>query len=1323
MSGRKFARKKISSINQTSVPNPLQPRRLKIPPHLTQSDTQQQEKRSIPEQLEKASKFGYNGLDLPVDVSTTSPPSVQNQLVTGELDNTLQPQPVPETEVASSPENNPEQQALSTPDSGASQAQEQAISVEELSEQQELDSQKTDDTIQQQDIPDAEPEVMAKPETETAQPQEEKSPLQAQLDKASHFNHNFLEIPVNAAGKSSPLVQRMPTLDRLDHQDELQTVERANPVLNGLHLLKAQTGVQTKKTTPDGITEPEESPETLEDAETENGTVTNQNGKRAAGENKPVTRVVKTNTDSEAGEKSADPKNEGKDQTVNPDVASANIQTANQEAQQAVEAVTQKEPAQTKPTVTEQGTETKKDNTPAGTATAKGSDQEGKAEGKGSAPEKTPTGKGTVEPEAVAKVTTQTEKVAQKQAEATTAVTQTQTQMAAAASTSQQLANTGLAFAAPEIKPTFVTTEEGISALAPKKILGSAGNGKVIYQTDNPQESLAAAEQGISVQPVPDAQVAQSTEKQRLQAEAAIAQFMASGSERIATISSLGQTIAPRIQASRGQAIASVDTAISQNQAAITNAITQARTQVQSQGQAAKNQVTGQHQATVAAIKSSTTAARDRLQSSYQASLNQLTQIESGMAGKIAQPFTQAANDFRAAGMKVGQEAIQVGENYKSQFQGESPPEPSNFVTEFLESFDRDTYVQNWRQAKIKAAGDVAENYRAGLVQNANEKAGELSTSQSEVVKGMREVVTTTRNDLQVKYTAALQELTQSEQSALQMATETLNGQLQGIDQNLTSTLGSLDQMQATQLAQLNSLGQQQKLGINANAEQVTAALQEGVNQATTSLQGAFQQFADQAQGMETPNLQVVKSVIAEAQGQLDGMMASTQTSLETGISNSEQGIVQQAQGMLGSINTVGQQAATSSAAVSEEFNTSIAQEVQSATQAFTQLQTGHTTAVNGSAEKTVGEFKNFTTGVQQKLDGVIQNLTGKLTESVTQLENGLRGSLKGSDQNPSIQKAIEDKAKEAADQVQPAWKSVVKVLIDIVITVAVTVAIAALAASGVGLVAAIGLAALIGAGGALLKQGANDLIDGKMSSWQTYATQAGFGAVGGVLQLVGIRGADKAAGLLTNTIAKTGAKFGLESAGEMGADITQRLAAGEQFSLAMVGVSFGTSLLGNAGGEAISSGFGKLGTKLGIDQIDNVALKTGGEFVTDTIGETATDVTSQVVFEGKDLSWQTVGESAGTSAFGNVVGRGANRAYGDRLRNLGGGAPTSTNVPNLDQSLPPVADISTPTPIIDPNTNQPIGQTPVSTPIIDPNTNQPIGQTPVPTPIIDPNT
>ena len=887
-------------------------------------------------------------------------------------------------------------------------------------------------------------------------------------------------------------------------------------------------------------------------------------------------------------------------------------------------------------------------------------------------------------------------------------------------SASEQLTSAQASFAAPQPKAMFATTEEGISILQPEEVLGAAGNGLVIYQTDNPEKSLTAANAGAFVHQIPEDKAANAREQQRIQAEAAIAQFTASGSQRTAQISALGTTIGSRIQAAAGQATASVDAAIAQNQSAIINGIDQARAQVQSQAQGAKSQITGQHDTTVAAIQASTTAARDRLQTEYQASLAQLSQLESTMAGRIAEPFNKAANDFRAAGVTVGNEAIQIGETFKGRFAGESPPEPSNAITEFLESFDRDTYVQNWRQAKTKAAGGVALSYRDGLINNANEKANELSTSQSEVLKGMQNLVSTTRTELEVKYNAALQELSQSEQSALETATQALNSQLQSIDQNLNTNLASLDQMQATQLSQLDSLGQQQKLGINAQAGQVTAALQEGVNQATTSLQGAFGQFANQAQGIQAPNIEVINSVIAEAQGQLDSLMATTQTELETGINKSEQGIVQQAQQTVGSINTAGQQAASSGAAVAQEFTASMTQEVQNATQAFAQLQNGHTNAVNGSTQKTAGEFKNLTGKVQQQLDGVVQNLNTKLGESVTQLENGLRGSLKGSDQNPSIEQTIEKKAQEAADQVQPAWKSVVKVLIDIVITVAVTVAIAALAASGVGLVAAIGLAALIGATGALVKQGANDLIDGKLSSWQTYATQAGFGAVGGVLQLVGLRGAEKAAGLLTNTAGKTGAKFGIEALGEAGADISQRLAAGEQFSLAMLGVSFGTSLFGGAGGEALNGALGKLGAKLSVNKIDNAALKTGGEFVTDTISETATDVTSQVVFEGKDLSWQTVGESAGTSAFGNLAGRGANRAYGDRLRNLGSRDRTSTDVPNLDQPTRAVGNTTELTQIVDQPT-RPVGEPPEPTQIADQPT-RPVGETSESKPLVDPN-
>jgi len=1033
------------------------------------------------------------------------------------------------------------------------------------------------------------------------------------------------------------------------------------------------------------------------------------------------------NKDENANENVADEnavrKDKGSNEEKAPTLVGAN--TATQDARKAVAKVAENGQAKVKDAGEKTATAKEGAAKPKSNPEKTESSKEGAA--KPETPEKTGTPKetvagtqGDVEQKPLAKIDAQEEKIADEQADAQTPIEQASTQLDATVADSKQMANTGVSFAPSPMKPMFATTEEGISALQPEEVLGTAGNGLVLYQTEQPEKSLSATNAGIPVQPIPQDKATKAREQQRLQAEAALSQFMASGQERKAQIAALGTTIQPRIQTAANQSRGAVDAAIAQNQSAIINGIAKARAQAQSQAQSAKSQIIGGHSTAVGAIRASTTAARQRLQTEYQNSLAKLAQIERTMAERIAAPFNKAAQDFRAAGVKVGQEAIPIGAEFQGQYAKESPPEPSNFVTEFLESFDRETYVANWRKAKVEAARDLAASYDEGLRKDANEKAIQLAQNQPPVVQGMQELVATTRSSLQVKYTAALEQLNQSEQQVLQTASTALNGQLQGIDRTLNGTLASLQQMQATQLSQLKGVGQQQKLGIDRTAKQATAALQQGVNQANDSLQGAFQQFSEQARSIKAPSLQVIQAVIAEAQGQLNSLIADARTEVETGITNAAQEIVQQSQQTVGSLNTLGQQAASSGAAVVQELSTSIAQAVQSASQTFSQLQIGHTNAVKASADKVTGEFKQMTGDVEQKLDGVIQNLTQKLDESAGQLENGLRGSL------GNLRSEIPKKAQEAADKVQPAWKSVVKVLIDIAITVAVTVAIAALAASGVGLVAAIGLAALIGAAGALVKQGANDLIDGKMSSWKTYATQAGFGAVGGVLQMVGLRGAEKAAGWLTNTAGKTAAKFGIEALGETGADISQRLAAGDKFSLAMLGVSFGTSLLGGAGGEALNGAFGKLGAKLGVNKIDNAALKTGGEFVTDTISETATDVTSQVVFEGKDLSWQTVGESAGTSAFGNLVGRGANRAYGDRLRNLGGsnratsGSPPQLIDPNTNQ---PVGQTPTPPQLIDPNTNQPVGQTPTPPQLIDPNTNQPIGQTPTPPQLIDPNT
>ncbi|HBY81253.1 MAG TPA: hypothetical protein DEG47_30630, partial [Cyanobacteria bacterium UBA11148] len=221
MSGRKFARKKISSINQT--PNPLQPRRRKIPSHLIQSQPQEQETASIPEKLDRASRFGYNALDVPVNEPATPP--VQKQSASGGLENNSQQQEVLGIEAAESHENEPEEQEQ-----------------QEISQQKESDTQEPENSIQHQEITDAENAEGAEKQAEIEKKQPQQHSLQARLEKASKFGYNALNVPVNSVSKPAPPLQRKLAFDELDNEYQPEVIERANPVLNSLNHLNVQRG-------------------------------------------------------------------------------------------------------------------------------------------------------------------------------------------------------------------------------------------------------------------------------------------------------------------------------------------------------------------------------------------------------------------------------------------------------------------------------------------------------------------------------------------------------------------------------------------------------------------------------------------------------------------------------------------------------------------------------------------------------------------------------------------------------------------------------------------------------------------------------------------------------------------------------------------------------------------------------------------------------------------------------------------------------------------------------------------------------------------------
>ncbi|MDJ0714524.1 MAG: hypothetical protein QNJ54_09925 [Prochloraceae cyanobacterium] len=417
-------------------------------------------------------------------------------------------------------------------------------------------------------------------------------------------------------------------------------------------------------------------------------------------------------------------------------------------------------------------------------------------------------------------------------------------------------------------------------------------------------------------------------------------------------------------------------------------------------------------------------------------------------------------------------------------------------------------------------------------------------------------------------------------------------------------------------------------------ATALTSSLSQGITTAKTNITQALAQFNANLTSAQTPAPGAAQSLVKEAREFLDQKINTAVTQLETGINNGASQVTQSGQTAVGSINNAASQAISTAENTASQSNSALDELKANADNSFAQLENGHSQTLDNTVTDASNFFSQQSSNLGSKIDSVVANLNSKLAESTNQLTSGLRHGL--AQERADIDKA----ANQAAAKVKPAWKQIVSVAIDVVITVGTTVAIAALAASGLGLPAAIGLAALIGAAGGVARLAAEDALNGQMSSWQEYVEEGAIGAGSGVLQLLGGKAVEKFASPLASKIAQKAAQIGIDTATNTLTDLGTRLANGEKLSLSTVGISLGSSLLGSAGGEALSGSFGKLAKKVQLDRVDNKLLQNSSDLVFDTIGNVTVDMANLTLLQGQSLSLSSLGESVGSSALGHVTGK-----------------------------------------------------------------------------------
>ncbi|MEQ8756593.1 MAG: DUF4157 domain-containing protein [Coleofasciculus sp. G1-WW12-02] len=163
----------------------------------------------------KAQQPTRNFLELPINAPGTSPSSIQRQVNFRGLGNSIQQQSV-ETEEKIEPE-----------------------AEEEL--------QESDETIQRQEVPDAEEDKISSSEPPTVQRQSETPDTPAQETEKSEDDHNFLEIPVNVPGTPSSSIPRQANLGKFTNSYSHQIQPASHPKLNQLNAFQTGKFVQPQR--------------------------------------------------------------------------------------------------------------------------------------------------------------------------------------------------------------------------------------------------------------------------------------------------------------------------------------------------------------------------------------------------------------------------------------------------------------------------------------------------------------------------------------------------------------------------------------------------------------------------------------------------------------------------------------------------------------------------------------------------------------------------------------------------------------------------------------------------------------------------------------------------------------------------------------------------------------------------------------------------------------------------------------------------------------------------------------------------------------------
>ena len=259
----------------------------------------------------------------------------------------------------------------------------------------------------------------------------------------------------------------------------------------------------------------------------------------------------------------------------------------------------------------------------------------------------------------------------------------------------------------------------------------------------------------------PQPALADGERTRRAGVESVASQFLATGAGHLQGLAALGVTAPGRVGAVVDAAKGSIDTAVQRNRDGVTERLAQVTAQANADAVAARKHVNVNYAVAVKSIKKASDTASARVDAAHKKARTKLHDRRDKQLARIEKLYADGDKAIRATGVTVGDEAVAYGrkrhDDYLSKRNGES-------------SLLDGPLHDNKMEASADAAAKVADEYRKGLVAEADAQADKAKEGRAKDLQGVGEEVKQSTDVLDAQYANAKRTLGAMERKALRTA-------------------------------------------------------------------------------------------------------------------------------------------------------------------------------------------------------------------------------------------------------------------------------------------------------------------------------------------------------------------------------------------------------------------------------------------------------------------------------------------------------------------------------------------------------------------------